>query len=66
MTDRRSPTLGESRPGRVVVSSVTGKPMEQPARRGGPRIVPNRTEDDAAVDSNDDRLRQDVPPHWGR
>ena len=48
------------RQGPVVVSSLTGEPLEWPredeepgreARRGG---------------SNDARLADDVPPHWGR
>lgn len=64
---------------RVVISSVTGKPIpwddEGPAPRAassreqGP-ILPNRVAEDApepGVDeSNDARIAGDVPPHWGR
>lgn len=75
-------------PRRVVISSLTGKPMDYPtasdslasARPGGgagsadakrpviPRrpAIPNRAPSDEGTDSNDDRLRQNVPPHWGK
>ena len=69
-----------SRSGRVVISSVTGKPIpwgeETPAHAAGdaPReqrpILPDRVAEDApepgADESNDARLAADVPPHWGR
>ena len=64
--------------GRIVVSSLTGAPMAwgEPApsrRRSAERedtpVLPDRMVDEqpeAGVDeSNDERLRRDVPPHWG-
>lgn len=64
--------------GRVVISSVTGKPIawDAPAERpaAAPReegkILPDRVAEDASEpgsdESNDARLAGDVPPHWGR
>jgi hypothetical protein len=69
---------GAARPARrVVVSSVTGKPIdwegqdEAAAPRGeAPKVLPDRLAEDApepgADESNDARLSGDVPPHWGR
>lgn len=64
---------------RVVVSSVTGKPIDwevkdasAPAASRGeePKVLPDRLAEDApepgAGESNDARLSGDVPPHWGR
>lgn len=64
---------------RVVVSSVTGKPIDwgaqdasapTPSRGEEPKVLPDRLAEDApepgADESNDARLTQDVPPHWGR
>lgn len=55
---------GESprRPSRVVISSLTGKPMDWPAEpdedeAGAPRRTP--TADDA-------RITREIPPHWGK
>lgn len=49
--------------GRLVVSSITGKPMEvEPAKD---RVIPKRAPADRGDDSNDERLMWDVPPHWG-
>lgn len=48
----------------LVVSSVTGKPMQRPQAPTG--VVPKRATSDQGNDSNDDRLTRDVPPHWGR
>ncbi|WP_062947555.1 hypothetical protein [Brachybacterium sp. sponge] len=71
---------GAARPARrVVVSSVTGKPIDweaqdasapTPSRGGEPKVIPDRLAEDApepgADESNDARLSGDVPPHWGR
>lgn len=68
------------RPRRVVISSVTGKPIpwdesEEPgAGRSSAQerrpILPDRVDGDApepgADESNDARIAGDVPPHWGR
>lgn len=67
---------------RVVISSLTGMPMEweddsddsepAPASSRGeePKVLPDRVSGDApepgADESNDARLSGDVPPHWGR
>ena len=64
---------------RVVVSSVTGKPIDweaqdaaAPAASRGeePKVLPDRLAEDAPEpgtdESNDARLSGDVPPHWGR
>ncbi len=65
---------------RVVISSVTGKPIDwdesaatPPGRPGGQErrpILPDRVEEDApdpgTDESNDARIAGDVPPHWGR
>lgn len=63
---------------RVVISSVTGKPIEWDDDRADgsaapqePRpILPERVAEDApepgADESNDARIAGDVPPHWGR
>ena len=63
---------------RVVISSITGKPIQwedgsgpAPATsREAPKVLPDRLAEDApepgADESNDARLRGDVPPHWGR
>ncbi|MGO1226161.1 hypothetical protein ACT3SQ_02320 [Brachybacterium sp. AOP42-C2-15] len=65
---------------RVVISSVTGKPIPwdepaspSPAGRAPQErrpILPDRVDEDApepGVDeSNDARIAGDVPPHWGR
>ena len=64
---------------RVVISSLTGRPMEweddsepAPATTRGeePKVLPDRVAGDApepgADESNDARLSGDVPPHWGR
>ncbi|MFC5318529.1 MULTISPECIES: hypothetical protein [Brachybacterium] len=69
---------GSGHGGRVVISSVTGKPIvwddgepaERDARTSSRRpILPNRVDADApepGVDeSNDARIAGDVPPHWG-
>ena len=64
-------------PRRVVISSVTGKPIpwEEPEERRAPArdrrpILPDRVDEDApepgADDSHDARIAGDVPPHWGR
>jgi len=60
---------------KVVISSVTGKPIpwedEESAPAAGPRppLFPDRVAEDAPEpgtdESNDARLAQDVPPHWG-
>ena len=63
---------------RVVISSVTGKPIDweapdvpaSAASRGEtPKVLPDRLAEDApepgADESNDARLAGDVPPHWG-
>ncbi|MGP9539470.1 hypothetical protein ACT3SP_15790 [Brachybacterium sp. AOP43-C2-M15] len=65
-------------PRRVVISSVTGKPIpwdetetvqERPSAERRP-ILPDRVDEDApepgADESNDARIAGDVPPHWGR
>lgn len=73
---------GGARPQRrVVISSVTGKPIPWDDPAGAPAgagadeeprrpIVPDRLAEDApepgADESNDARLAGDVPPHWGR
>lgn len=68
------------RPRRVVISSVTGKPIpwDEPEEPGTGRsaaqdrrpILPDRVDEDApepgADESNDARIAGDVPPHWGR
>lgn len=78
MTDGGSGASGGPR--RVVISSVTGRPMEWDGTASAPRrttggagaapIVPDRASEDApepgSDTSNDSRLAQDVPPHWGR
>lgn len=64
--------------GRVVISSVTGRPIawDEPeqALEGGSAPqrrphFPDRVAEDAPEpgtdESNDVRLRGDVPPHWG-
>lgn len=62
---------------RAVISSLTGKPIpwedeDDPAAAATPRtpLIPDRLSEDApepgADESNDARLAQDVPPHWGR
>lgn len=66
-------------PRRIVISSVTGRPIpwDEPAQEGrqdrspDPRpILPDRVSEDApepgADESNDARIAGDVPPHWGR
>ncbi|EWS81946.1 hypothetical protein [Brachybacterium phenoliresistens] len=60
---------------KVVISSVTGKPIpwedEEPASAPGRSapLFPDRVAEDAPEpgtdESNDARLAQDVPPHWG-
>lgn len=72
---------GAARPARrVVISSVTGKPIpwdepehsspRSPAAPEGRPILPDRVAEDApdpgADESNDARIIEDVPPHWGR
>lgn len=70
---------GDSRSSRkVVISSVTGKPIPWEEQGPAPEhvgpdprpIVPDRVEADAPEpgtdESNDARLSGDVPPHWGR
>jgi hypothetical protein len=67
------------RPRRVVVSSVTGEPIDwdaeddataAPSRGERRKVLPDRLAEDApepgADESNDARLSRDVPPHWGR
>lgn len=59
----------------VVVSSLTGQPMPwhasseraDPATEE-PSVLRRRAASDAPEpgESNDARLAQDVPPHWGR
>ncbi|WP_394215460.1 hypothetical protein [Brachybacterium vulturis] len=76
--DRGAP--GTVTPGRrVVISSVTGKPIpwdesppapsEGPAAQDRRPILPDRVDEDAPEpgtdESNDTRLAGDVPPHWG-
>lgn len=62
-TRERANGKGERAPQRpVVISSVTGKPMELPARASG--VIPTRATADQGTDSNDERLLRDVPPHW--
>lgn len=68
---------GARPPRRVVISSVTGRPIpwgEQddpaPERPDAPErrpILPNRVAEDAPEpdESNDARIAGDVPPHWG-
>lgn len=69
--------------GRVVVSSLTGRPIAwggdrdaatpRHAAAGGasaePKVLPDRMADEQPEpgrdESNDVRLLQDVPPHWG-
>lgn len=74
-------SVPEARPQRrVVISSVTGKPIPwdepdssgtqpPPAQERRP-ILPDRVAEDApepgADESNDARIAGDVPPHWGR
>lgn len=78
MTSGR-PAAGEERgPGeRVVISSITGRPMswEGTAAARGQRpddapVLPDRMRDEGPEpgtdESNDERLSRDVPPHWGR
>lgn len=45
---------------RVVISSVTGKPMEYPqaSTEGTPAA--------GGTDPDDERLLRDIPPHWGQ
>ncbi|AXK45854.1 hypothetical protein [Brachybacterium saurashtrense] len=68
--------VGGARPARrVVISSLTGKPLdwdgaEEPERSAPSRpVLPDRVEAEApepgADESNDARLTEDVPPHWG-
>lgn len=72
---------GPARPQRrVVISSVTGKPIPwddaeevegpRPAAQERRPILPDRVAEDApepgADESNDARIAGDVPPHWGR
>ena len=91
MTEQGSGTPDASRPAqtprvsgsaarrRVVISSVTGKPIpwddetpiERPATSQERRpVLPNRVAGDApdpgTDESNDARIAGDVPPHWGR
>lgn len=66
------------RRGPVVVSSLTGKPISWPASespapqssRARRPVIPDRVRADepepGTDESNDARLAQDVPPHWGR
>jgi len=65
--------------GRVVISSVTGKPIAwdtgrddsaaAPAPERRP-ILPDRVSEDepepGADESNDTRIAGEIPPHWGR
>ncbi|GAA1489111.1 hypothetical protein [Brachybacterium sacelli] len=66
-------------PRRVVISSVTGKPIpwedqQETERETFPRerrpVLPNRVAEDAPEpgtdETNDSRIAGDVPPHWGR
>lgn len=53
-----SPTKG------LVISSLTGKPMNVP--HPAARAIPDRAPADEGNDSNDDRLTRDIPPHWGK
>lgn len=84
MSDEAARPPGDSDPGRrgshpggrVVISSVTGRPMiwrgtaPSGGRSGdGTPLLPDRTRDEqpepGADESNDARLARDVPPHWG-
>ncbi|HJG91243.1 hypothetical protein [Brachybacterium massiliense] len=75
------PGTGAAQPRRrVVISSLTGKPIEwdepetpskeRPAAGEHRPILPDRVAEDApepgADESNDARIAGDVPPHWGR
>lgn len=72
---------GPTRPSRrVVISSVTGKPIDwdepdspspgRPVTQDRRPIVPDRADSDlpepGVDESNDARIAGDVPPHWGR
>lgn len=74
--DQRPPQASTRR---VVISSVTGKPIAwededadqgSASARGHRPIVPDRVREDepepGADESNDARIAGDVPPHWGR
>lgn len=63
----------------VVISSITGKPMDWEPENGSEGgagekkepsrpILPDRVDEDQPEpgESNDARLAGDVPPHWGR
>ncbi|UYG17056.1 hypothetical protein BRM3_01050 [Brachybacterium huguangmaarense] len=71
-----STRAGASGSRRVVVSSITGRPMSwddpEAARRLRPDdapVLPDRLHDEGpepgADESNDARIARDVPPHWG-
>lgn len=53
----------------VVEEESPERPAPAPASTDGP-VVPNRAAEDCdsgwgdSADSNDRRLREDVPPHW--
>ena len=55
------PPTRRPRPGPVVISSLTGKPMDWPQ---GDET--QDTPEPRNSQSNDARLAGDVPPHWGR
>lgn len=55
-------TSTSTQSGRVVVSSLTGRPMTLPETPSG--AVPDRSPSDRGSGSNDERLLGDVPPHW--
>ena len=78
---RNADSGGAARPPRrVVISSVTGKPIPwdepesptpgKPAAQDRRPLLPDRVDEDApepgADESNDARIAGDVPPHWGR
>lgn len=57
-----APVSTSTQPGRVVVSSLTGRPMALPEAPSG--AVPDRSPSEGSSGSNDERLLGDVPPHW--
>lgn len=76
MTDTEGDAVARPpRPGRIVISSVTGRPIpwddpdEGTPVRDQPPLFPSRVAEDSPEpdtdESNDARLTADRPPHWG-
>lgn len=74
-SDESANTTGTPDPGDAVSPAEPDRPGAPAARRRGPRRAVRRgseretvwgvtADDEGGHDSNDDRLRRDVPPHW--